>query len=178
MLSKELTEPIDDHFIDMFHIIRPLFINNNSDNSDNNHIKKIDLICLKREFEPLNFIENYFDFDFLKCYYNGNEIIHLKPQNGLTKQCKLTELNIIKLCKINPFYIRQYAYFIATKDRFQEARSDPLNILKRIKKYESRGFVIDTQHFKITIDKKSPYHTRLTEEIDKLLKFSNLPNKK
>lgn len=116
--------------------------------------RKVDCILLDRtvcESTPKEFIMNFFDFDFCRCYYDGYEFVCGNPESLETMHCVLREVPMLSYIDIDPVDILDYVQRI--KDRnFPEhitKLNDPANIFKRIIKYEARGFTIDTSKLSV-----------------------------
>jgi len=57
----------------------------------------IDYISVSSDFFPniSNFIDNYFDLDFCKCWYDGTKIYSNFHENIINMSCNLKEILLI-----------------------------------------------------------------------------------
>jgi hypothetical protein len=77
--------------------------------------------------EPVKFIENYVDFNFSQCVYNGNDVLlSFKPED------------IIRTGKITDDYIN----YIFSSELNDDTVYPLVETLERIIKYTKRGFII------------------------------------
>lgn len=120
---------------------------------------KVDVIVLSENFfgTMMDFINKYFDFDFCKVYFDGNQICALYPESIYTRTFKLLHVPMTKflVCSnekkiIYRDLIRNF-YMISDDHQLNDI-NDPSRTLRRLKKYKSRGFNILTDDFEIECD--------------------------
>lgn len=119
---------------------------------------KIDLtgINSKHCLKVSEFIEKYSDFDFCKCWFDGFKIYTNHEENIIHKHTILITIPRIKLFDINYEILEEYFKNIKTKSYLFELNSnelnydtDPLTIMRRIIKYNKRGFTINVDYLKL-----------------------------
>jgi len=165
---SELTEQFGP-FIDLILMVNPIFLTNMPQ-------QKIDLIYLrdKEDLTPTKFVRKYFDLDAVKCYYDGHKITHIFPETIINMKMNLVALPIIDHSRVDLFKLEQYISAIKSKDF--NYQYDPLNILKRIQKYESRGFTINARNLNVKISHESEYYKHLQFVLQKLGIYINTTN--
>ena len=95
------------------------------------------------------FIDECFDFDFCKCWWNGENMFTNHHNNIINKKCQLINLPLI-----NSMY---YKYDMETlleyqnkiKNNIFDEVSDHVGLIKRLNKYRERGFQIDTSDLQL-----------------------------
>jgi len=109
--------------------------------------KKIDIIFISEDFKGKNsvdFINETFDLDICKCWYDGKEL-HGNYELLKGRKCILTRTNIDLTQTLPTEKILRYFSDI----RRGEGDFDPYHHIARNKKYRERGFEIDTSQLEI-----------------------------
>jgi len=123
---------------------------------ERNQNKKIDIISLNENFKftPAEFIRDYFDFDFCKCWYDGYTLQCFFPEAVKEMKCNLTTIPMVRAMHIKPLDYIIYVENIVKENIPSELtrKTDPNNIFRRITKYRSRGFEINTQGMHVDKD--------------------------
>jgi|SRR6185437_16587292 len=98
------------------------------------------------------------------------------------RECNLTRFPQSVVLRMNPSeildYIRYLRSFDPTKPIERLTRNDPLKIARRIAKYHSRGFKVNTSQLEITREAMEKYLTHFNESsIHTSVQDSSLPAK-
>jgi hypothetical protein len=109
---------------------------------------KIDIICLNDTVKtPIEYVEQYFDLDICKCYYDGTQLVALKPETVRSMSCRVTRQHLSFNRQVSILQLPQYARSIVNND---DSFPDVLDYQKRLRKYRERGFTITIDpHFEI-----------------------------
>ena len=116
---------------------------------------KIDFIQISKELSTTyednisKFIEKYIDLDFCKCCWDGKKFIVFHHDEIINKTCKLQKFDLTCFSR-HPLDIEKlvkYQIVLQTNNFTPETRAlDYFNLIKRIEKYRSRGFTINTSN--------------------------------
>jgi hypothetical protein len=102
----------------------------------------------KKQNYMITYINITFDFDFCKCYYDGEKLIALYPESVKSKN------SVLNFKYDEQKYTRFYSYLTFVElDNYEQNNvfnkmewnydNDKLNIIRRVTKYKLRGFTID-----------------------------------
>ena len=100
------------------------------------------LICSSYKGSPKDFVEEYFDLDFCKCYYDGRSIVCNHVDSILTRSCKLTRIPMANYVHIDPKFLIEYLKCVKN-DKIPEVlntKNDPARMFRRIRKYRNLFF--------------------------------------
>lgn len=126
---------------------------------------RIDCILINECYEktPIDFIEEHFDFDFCKCWYDGNEIKCNHENDIINKICIFKNFPMASYINVDPVVLIKYIANIKSNNFPKEltTHNDPLRIYRRVTKYRNRGFkiitsqlVLDAKYLKQAFEKK------------------------
>lgn len=111
---------------------------------------KINLVQVNKDYTKsiTEFINEYFDFDFCKCWYDGKSISTNYEENVKSQYTILYEIPMYNVSNINPMVFNSYINNIKNKNIPKEFNNetDPLKTFMRIVKYSQRGFTINTDN--------------------------------
>lgn len=138
---EELTKSIPKPLTHMIDFVRPCIKNG----------IKIEFIELSKSMSEKykdnipDFINDCIDFNFCKCWWDGEKIFTYYHDDVINKKCELLKLPIIDSMyyKLNISDLFEYQNKIKN-NMFDDKDIDHVGIVKRLDKYRKRGFEIDT----------------------------------